>query len=199
MQNSDIYKGAINLTNHNGETIEQLSIHWYNKPVVDGYLELDNIGLKTLEGGCPKEIQGYFTCTQNKLSNLIGGPEIVSLSYMAGGNPLISLEGAPLICGEFYIDNCRQITSLEGIGKNFIKQCRNLVINNCPITNNILGIFLIKDLNSVFLNYHHPNNNWYEYPKEIVNIIKQGVSNKTDILEIQEELITKGFTSYAKL
>lgn len=200
MQDCDVFIGNISLSGYtNNGKIEKLKNNWHNKLQLNGYLELDGIGLTTLEGGCPEIINGYFTCSGNALLNLIGGPNIVTDVYMAGGNPLTSLKGAPIKCHEFYIDNCRLITSLEGIGKNYIKDCHRLAINNCPITSNLLGIFLIKNLDSVFFNYENTHYNWYEFPEELVNIINTGISNKSDILDIQEELITKGFRTYAKL
>jgi hypothetical protein len=62
----------------------------FNK--IKGDFDIDDIGLDSLRG-CPRYVDGYFSCQMNNLTNLIGGPEIVGRSYYANANNLISVEG----------------------------------------------------------------------------------------------------------
>lgn len=55
-------------------------------------LQIQNRGLDSLEG-CPTSVGQHFYCSQNRLTNLIGGPEVVGRDYFAYLNPLESLEG----------------------------------------------------------------------------------------------------------
>ena len=55
-------------------------------------LQIQNRGLDSLEG-CPTSVGQHFNCSQNRLTNLIGGPKAVGRDYLAYKNPLESLEG----------------------------------------------------------------------------------------------------------
>jgi hypothetical protein len=107
----------------------------FNKFV--GYLKMENINLTSLRG-CPKSIDGSFSCIKNNLKNLIGGPEIVTENYFCGQNPFESLEGlAKEIHGKFTCNNKMGLTEKNlpkyteitgeikigywGIGKNLKK------------------------------------------------------------------------------
>jgi hypothetical protein len=61
----------------------------------------DNNGLISLRG-CPEIVKEYFTCGQNLLTSLEGGPK-ECLIFSCTGNKLTSLEGCPKnVRGRFY-------------------------------------------------------------------------------------------------
>lgn len=106
--------------------------HSYTKlPVklnkVYGIFQCDNSGLETLEG-CPDSVYS-FTCTQNKIENLIGGPKTIKMPsrtdlingligrYNCSFNSkLTSLEGAPTEVYHFICHGTR-IKNLKGSPK----------------------------------------------------------------------------------
>lgn len=51
-----------------------------------GDFDVDNCGLKSLRG-CPKKIDGYFSCQMNELTSLEDGPKEVRGSYYCNSNP----------------------------------------------------------------------------------------------------------------
>ena len=102
--------------------------------LVMGDFDISSCGLITLEG-CPEEVEGNFICTNNRLTNLKGGPKIVGGDYDVKQSDLSSLLGAPqhikkdfdacynnltnlkgspqIVDGSFYVANCL-LDSLEG-------------------------------------------------------------------------------------
>jgi Leucine-rich repeat (LRR) protein len=81
--------------------------HW------DSNLNIDSLDLTDLHG-CPKFIQGDFSCSFNSLESLEGGPENIDGSFSCGFNRLTSLKGGPTVVSDYY--NCRNnyLTSLIG-------------------------------------------------------------------------------------
>ena len=74
------------------------------------------IGLTSLEG-CPKEVGGQFTCEDNELVSLEGGPKTAG-SYNCEFNKLTSLKGAPeKVKYDFNCSNNKTLESLEGCPK----------------------------------------------------------------------------------
>ena len=74
------------------------------------------IGLTSLEG-CPKEVGGQFTCEDNELVSLEGGPKTAG-SYNCEFNKLTSLKGAPeKVKYDFNCSNNKTLKSLEGCPK----------------------------------------------------------------------------------
>ena len=70
------------------------------------------------------EVGGYFNCSYNKLTSLVGAPEEVGGSFYCSHNELTSLEGAPKEVGwDFWCRN-NPLKSTKGepkfIGGNFI-------------------------------------------------------------------------------
>lgn len=118
-------------------------------------------GLKSLEG-CPKEVNGFFNCSNNnitslkwssnkidgdfncngnKLKNLKYSPEIVNGSFDCGNNKLTSLEGSPEIIGENFICYRNNLKSLKGSPKevkgNFL--CGNNKLETLEFCSKIIG------------------------------------------------------------
>jgi len=84
-----------------------------------GDIIVNGMNLTSLEGS-PKNVTGYFSCSNNQtLSSLKGAPENVKGSFWCSNNPeLTSLEGAPEnVKGSFWCHRSGLIL-LEGISKN---------------------------------------------------------------------------------
>ena len=85
-----------------------------------GQFNISKEKLTSLEGS-PKECIGFY-CSDNNLTNLIGGPEIVQGDYVCQRNKkLTSLEGGPKSCNTFYADKCPITNVKEQIIKYQIK------------------------------------------------------------------------------
>ena len=77
-----------------------------------------------------KSVQGYFSCSENKLTSLFGCPDIVTTNFYCNDNELLTLEHSPkMVMGDF-LCNQNKITSLvgctESIGGSFYFQGNNL-------------------------------------------------------------------------
>lgn len=69
---------------------------------VDGYFNCSNNKLTSLEG-CPIEVSGSFNCIRNSLTDLSGGPIKVGGNYSCNDSGISSLKGCPTeIIGNFY-------------------------------------------------------------------------------------------------
>jgi hypothetical protein len=85
----------------------------------------DNSYLTSLEG-CPEEVLGSFLCRDLGITNLIGAPKKIGMSfYVNDCIKLVSLEGMPLEIGDSLgIHGCTELTSFkycpEIINGNFI-------------------------------------------------------------------------------
>lgn len=68
--------------------------------------------------GCPREVDGYFSCSYNELTSLKGGPREVSGGFFCRGNYLTTLRGAPkFVGGDFSCTVNPELKSLDGIGQ----------------------------------------------------------------------------------
>lgn len=78
--------------------------------------------LITLEG-CPREVGGYFNCSDQELTTLEGSPIEVGESFICSNNKLVSLEGAPREVVRSFGCSNNNLTTLEGapikVGENF--------------------------------------------------------------------------------
>lgn len=92
------------------------------------------------------------------------------------------------------------IPSLQGIGKYFLKIIDDRMYVNTSIKSNILGLLLVKELSWVYVSTEKKfiRCSCNSEPFDIVNIHLHSTVER-DILECQEELITKNYQSYAKL
>ena len=71
---------------------------WLSDVEVEGDFSCYNNKLTTL-AGAPKTVRGYFTCSHNKLTTLQGAPETVGGGFSCTNNKLTTLAGAPNTVG----------------------------------------------------------------------------------------------------
>lgn len=78
--------------------------------VYPGQIDLDKVGLTSLEGS-PYEVKLGYYCNRNFITDLKGGPTIVGTVFSCNQNKnLVSLEGGPkLIDGNFYAESCPKL------------------------------------------------------------------------------------------
>ena len=85
---------------------------------VDGDVDLDDVYLNSENlTKIPfkfRNVSGYFTCINNKLTSLEGAPNTVGRWFSCTNNQLTSLEGAPNTVGGIFSCSYNQLTSLEG-------------------------------------------------------------------------------------
>lgn len=152
-----------------------------------GGFSCENQGLTSLKGG-PLYSDEFFNCSKNKLKNLKGAPRSVHTTFSCSSNPLTSLEGAPnWINGNFYCENTT-LTSLHNIHKIIEAICGEFFLRNTPIKSHILGLLKIQNLQAVILDN-----------QDLQDIINLQLRADRDILECQQELIEAGFDDYAQL
>ena len=151
-----------------------------------GMLDLNYKNLRSLEG-CPNHIAGVFRCSHNDLTSLVGGPQIVEDDYYCTSNKLTDFVGCASHIGEtlYLYDN--HITSLVGIHK-IIKSCKRIRVNIDKITEGGIGLLLIDNLIDVSINTE---------PFEIIS--KYIGTGTKGMMACRKELISKGYTEYAKL
>jgi hypothetical protein len=67
-------------------------------------------------------IKGYFNCSYNQLTTLVGSPKEVNGGFYCSNNQLTSLIGlSKEVKGDFYCSN-NQLTTLDGLSPNIIKK-----------------------------------------------------------------------------
>lgn len=85
------------------------------------------------------EVQGFFDCSNNKLTNLINMPKAVMRHFYCRDNNLVSLKGCPeLIGGSLYAEG-NNITSLDFLPKQ-IKNSIHLQSNPVRVLDGIKGL-----------------------------------------------------------
>jgi hypothetical protein len=80
---------------------------------VDGDVDLYNRNLTKIPFKF-RNVSGWFNCSNNKLTSLLGAPNMVSISFKCGMNHLTSLVGAPNTVGGYFDCYGNKLTSLEG-------------------------------------------------------------------------------------
>jgi len=92
---------------------------------VSGGFSCSNNKLKTLKGG-PQTLDGGFDCSNNKLKSLEGGPQTVGGSFHCYNNKLETLEGSPQTVGRNFDCSNNKLKDLEHIsevdGRIYIKK-----------------------------------------------------------------------------
>jgi len=88
---------------------------------ISGSLRLDNNTLTSLEG-CPEVVPGFFDCSDNHLTSLVGGPthvgaQLGNMGYYAAmftqAHPLQSLDGLPeTVAGTLYVSYTTELALL---------------------------------------------------------------------------------------
>jgi len=126
---------------------------------INGDFIIMSTPITTLVGG-PEIVTGSYSCTSSNIKNYIGAPKIIaeghkesiedSLSnnafiYKKGGfngghnEQLLTCEGAPeIVYGTFSINDCKNLTSLEGSPKKIIGG--NYDLSNCPKLKSLNGL-----------------------------------------------------------
>lgn len=157
---------------------------------IDGYFYCADTDLISLKGSPSEYVRANFICDSTRIVSLEGAPKIVKGSFNCNKTKITSLNFAPLIVGEARF-SYNHITSLEGIGRKYFKECISGILAGfqCPIKSNILGLMLVKGLTGFYSNLDD----------EIQDIIHKHLIGNKDVLELQEELLEKGFKQYAKL
>ena len=140
--------------------------------------------------GAPTNPPSHFYCGGCALTSLEGGPETVGGNFNCDNSIFTSLEGAPISVGEsFYANKCNNITSLQGIGKKFLKTVgAELEINVSKRLQFGLGIMLITNIRSVKLK-----------DKTLTAILNTLLKNRSDLLDAKEQLMNAGYKAFAKL
>ena len=155
-----------------------------------GDLKIKLRSLKSLDGS-PNHITGNFICRLNDITSLVGGPQYVDKNYDCSWNQLTDLDGIPstiAILGAFG----NNITSLVGIHK-IIKSCERFYFDTNKITVGGIGLLLISNLVNI---ENGAEEEIIDPFKIIINYLGQGTKG---MMECSKELISKGYTPYAKL
>jgi hypothetical protein len=122
---------------------------FFKNITINGYFSCSNNNLTSLVGA-PQEVSGNFYCSYNKLTTLEGAPQKVGGSFYCFSNKLTTLEGAPHTVGSIF--NCEQnnLTTLKGapneVKKSFYCHMNNLTtLEGAPHT--VGGSFYCYDNN----------------------------------------------------
>ena len=91
------------------------------------------------------------------------------------------------------------ITTLQGIGKEYFKVIDNNITCNTAIRSNILGLLLVKKLSHIIVSEKIKFSRCTGNIEPFIIVKKHLTTLERDILECQEELITKKYYQYAKL
>lgn len=125
------------------------------------------------------------------LTSLKGAPREIVGSFRVYGCKLTSFEHAPeKVTGDVNLSR-NKFTSLHNIHKYFKEIGDKLYAEDMDIKDSVLGVLLIKNLQSISL-----DNN------EVARIVNRYLPNsrgKNAVIDCQEELIDAGFEEYAKL
>ena len=153
----------------------------HRNSIINGDLILEKCKDLTSLAGCPHHIEGSFMIdfysatgsNLNKVTSLLDAPKIVKKDCVLMG--------------------CTGITSLKGIGTDYLIEVGlELLIPN-TIQSNILGILKIQNLRSV-------SNSKREIPLyEAIKIINKHLSSGKNINKCKSELKEAGLEEYAQL
>ena len=164
--------------------VEYLYGDRYKGKPYTGHFSVSDMNLTSLNG-CPSEVDGAFVCSNNKLTNLIGGPTEVKY-ITADDNKFSSLRGAPSIIHKNGFFQNNELTSLHNIHKEIL-EAEELYFQKNPIKSNILGLLKIKNLKLV------------KFDDEKLEAIIKKYLPMGNLLECQQELIDTGLEEFAKL
>ena len=151
----------------------------------------------------PLDITSNITVNAKELSSFKNFPnKIAARSFSTAFQslqtcPLVtSLEGfANEVDGDVYFGKFPNL-SLEGIGKKYLKIIKGTLTINSHYKGPLLGLFLINYLDDFYREVSDDNSREL---LDALRIIRRNFNGEKDILDCQEELITKGFKEYAKL
>ena len=139
----------------------------------------------------PQYVGSNFACFNTKITSLEFVPQHVGRNFYCYKTDITSLEFAPQSVGGNFSCSGTNITSLKGIGKDYLKEVKGyIILNDChELKSNMLCLLLVKGLQTIFFDTNY----------EVQYIFNRHLIGERDILDCQEELITKGFKEYAKL
>ena len=158
-----------------------------------------------------KSSKDAFDCSNNELTNLLGGPIEGVRFFHAHSNELVSpLVGAPDDLEIFAVWN-NKLTSFEGFPRfikgmaanknpittlkgihNHIKSCNNMAVD--IVESGYMDLFRIKDLQTIYI---HENGQRLDNELDVI-INKHLKSPERDWMDCQEELIQAGLKRYAR-
>lgn len=145
-----------------------------------------NCKLTSLEGLKSRWLE-ELDVSDNELTSLKGLPEDIN-NLDASGNKLTSLEGLSPHAVECNLRKNKTLTSLEGIGTKYLKSCKELNLQGCPITKNALGLVLIHGLERFLADFKGSE------------IIHKYIGGGHDaVIDCQHELIEAGYEDLAEL
>lgn len=147
--------------------------------------------LSNLEG-CPTVLKGSLNVSRNKVPlSLKGCPKKIGRDLNLSNCELLDLDELPLIIGNQLTLWNSKITSLEGIGKRYVRSCKHIDLQRCDyLKSNILGLLTVKKLIDIDC----------DRESQPLRIISRAIlSGDHDIMEVREELIQAGFKEFAKL
>ena len=145
--------------------------------------------------GFPSYVGGEVSIDCNDLTSLIGMPQKLHARVSLVGN-FSSLEG---ITPYYDVDqtlllSSENLTSLNNIHKR-IKQLTHLDLDNCPVSSNILGLLLIKNLIGVSTKYDGP----LFYVLKFLNKYLPNTKGMEVVSKCQDELEDAGYGDFAEL
>lgn len=152
--------------------------------------------------GSPKVVDD-FNCSNNKLTSLFGGPEIVNNTFDCVNNYLKTLEHGPSKCGVLDCEN-NKLTSLLGVSKHIqshffcSKNAKLIDISNIWDSKIVGIVFIDLNVNMAILPLVKfisviTNN---EPIEEILS--KHLGDRKQNIIDCQYDLIENGFEEHAR-
>jgi len=131
-----------------------------------------------------------FDCSNNKLNDMSGFPNIITGNFLCNNNNIKTFEGAPKYVGGRFDMSNNQITSLKNIHKHIkLIPEGNIILGGNPIESNILGLLLISGLHHIMGFDLSP----------AFNILRYHMAIERDVLACQEDLIAAGYKEFAKL
>lgn len=124
-ENTSISIRDLNLVVNNVKVCPPSGVKDYWK----GDLTIGDFGLTSLEG-CPKKVEGAFTCDSNYITTLEFGPEEAG-EFFCDDNKLLNLEHSPKkVDGTYSCASNKTLVSIKGITQEGIT---DLIIANCDI------------------------------------------------------------------
>ena len=84
------------------------------RKIIEGNVDLSYLYLIELFDLSDVEVMGYFNCSKNDLTSLVGAPHIVTRDFDCSNNNLTSLEGAPHTVGRGFDCSDNNLTNLKG-------------------------------------------------------------------------------------
>lgn len=185
---------------------------------VTGFFGCQDNKLRNLEN-CPTSVGAYFSCGDNpELTSLkgfpleVGGtihmpklPKLTKLDFPSSlnnvtlqkivlrGSGITSLDGIPRNIKVLTIEDCRNLTSLHNIHKQF-DSLERLDLHAPRIKSHVLGLLKIKDLRHID-STSMEQTNW----DRIVSKYLPNTRGNQAVIDCQNELIDAGLDDYAQL